>query len=77
MTDDTACGDSSQDDIGQNNQVSKQHHPVGTTDLPVLDRIPILGAYSNSADQVQMPQNAASDQGLHCLLTVSSMQNTV
>ena len=33
--------------------------------------------YANGADPVQMPQNAASDQGLHCLLTEISMQNTI
>ena len=27
---------------------------------------------ANSADPDQMPHNAASDQGLHCLLTVCS-----
>ena len=40
------------------------------------DQIPDLflalnggGAQANSADPDQPPQNAASDQGLHCLLT--------
>ena len=33
--------------------------------------------YANSADPVQMRQNAASDQGLHHLLTAVSIQNTV
>ena len=28
---------------------------------------------ANSADPDQMPQNAASDQGLHCLLTTSAV----
>ena len=28
-----------------------------------------VGHYANSADPYQMPQNAASNQGLHCLLT--------
>ena len=37
----------------------------------------ILGTYANSADPVQMPQNVASELGLHCLLTGISMQNTV
>ena len=36
--------------------------------------MPILGSYANSADPVQMPQNAASELGLHCLLTGISMQ---
>ena len=31
----------------------------------------------NSADPVQMLQNVMSDQGVHCLLTEISMQNTV
>ena len=31
------------------------------------------GYYENSADPVQTPPNAASDQGLHCLLTEISM----
>ena len=37
--------------------------------LTLLEWIPILGYYVNSGDTVQMPQNAASDQGLHCLFT--------
>ena len=36
-----------------------------------------MGYYANSADPVQMPQIAASEQDQHCLLTVISMQNTV
>ena len=32
---------------------------------------------SNSADLVQTPQNAASDQGLYCLITGMSLKNTV
>ena len=36
-----------------------------------------MGTYANSADPVQTPQYAASDQGLRCLLTRVSMQNTV
>ena len=36
-----------------------------------------LGYYANSADPIQMPPNAASDQGLHCLQTEISMENTV
>ena len=38
------------------------------TPAPFLDWIPILGTYANSKDPVQMPQDAASDQGLYCLL---------
>ena len=34
----------------------------------------VLGYYANSADPVQTPPNAASDQGLHCLFTDISMQ---
>ena len=34
-----------------------------------------LGTYTNSADPVQVLQNAASDQGQHCLLTGITMQN--
>ena len=37
----------------------------------------ILETYANSADPVQTPQKAASDQDLHCLLTEISIQNTV
>ena len=44
---------------------------------PFSDRISVSVAYANSADLVQTPQNAASDQGLHCLVTGISMQNTV
>ena len=42
-------------------------------DPPSLE-IFVLGTYSNSADPDQMPQYAASDQGLHCLLTGISVQ---
>ena len=45
--------------------------------LTLSDRIPVLGYYAHSADPVLMPQNMASDQGLHCLLTAISMQNTM
>ena len=44
---------------------------------PFLDQIPIWGYYANSADPVQMLQNAASHQDLHCLLTEISMENAV
>ena len=36
-----------------------------------------LGYNANSADPLQMPLFAASEVGLHCLLTVMSMRNTV
>ena len=32
------------------------------------------GLQANSADSDQMPHNVASDQGLHCLLTGSSIE---
>ena len=32
---------------------------------------------ANNANSVQMPQNAAPDEGLRCLLTEISVQNTV
>ena len=35
---------------------------------------PFCGTCGNSADQDQTPQNAVSDQGLHCLLTVCSIK---
>ena len=40
-----------------------------------FDQIPVLGTYANIADPVQMPQNVASYQGIHCLLTGISMEN--
>ena len=40
---------------------------------PFSGWIPVLGTYAHSADPVQMLQNAASAQGLHCLLTGISM----
>ena len=45
--------------------------------LTLLDQIPLLGTYSNSVDPVQMPQYAASDQGLPDFLTGISTQNTI
>ena len=45
--------------------------------LTLSDQIPLLGYFANSADPVQTPQMAASDQGLHCLLIGISMQNTI
>ena len=34
-----------------------------------------LGTYANSADTVQLPQHAATDLGLHFLLTGIFLQN--
>ena len=45
--------------------------------LTPLHGKPVLETYANRADPVQMPLNAASDQGLHYLLTTISMQNSV
>ena len=42
--------------------------------LPDLRQGTLLGYYANSADPVQTPPNAASDQYLHCLLTEISME---
>ena len=36
-----------------------------------------MGRYAESADPVQMLQNATSDQGLHCLLTGIYMQKSI
>ena len=36
-----------------------------------------MGAYANREEPVKTPQNVASDQGLHCLRTEISMQDTV
>ena len=36
-----------------------------------------MRTYAYSADPLQTPQNAASDQGLHCLFSGISLQNTV
>ena len=36
-----------------------------------------FGKQANSADPDQTPQNAASDQGLHCLLTGISIRNRI
>ena len=33
-----------------------------------------FGTFANSADPDQMPQNAASDQGLHCLLELQEVK---
>ena len=37
----------------------------------------VLGYYANSTDPVLTPPNAASDQGLHYLLTEISMETAV
>ena len=40
--------------------------------------MPIKGTLANSVDPDQMPQNVASDQGLHYLLKVKEiLQNTI
>ena len=36
-----------------------------------------MGTKENSADPDQMPHNAASDQGLHCLLTAIFLENQI
>ena len=38
---------------------------------------PVLGSYANSVDPAQIPQNAASDQGIRCLLAGISWENTL
>ena len=43
----------------------------------ILCRKIVFGTYANSADPDQTPQNAAPDQGLHCLLTGISIQNQI
>ena len=35
---------------------------------PFMPSVPLKGQWQNSVDPDQTPQNAASDQGLHCLL---------
>ena len=42
---------------------------------PFYVQRPIFGTLSNSADADQTLQNAASDQGLHCLLTGISIRS--
>ena len=37
----------------------------------------IIGTLANSADPDQRPQNTASHQGLHCLLTGFSIRNKI
>ena len=59
-------------------QLASCMSPLCTSILkPFLDQTVILG-YAGSADPVQMLQNvAASNQGLHCLLTgISTNYNT-
>ena len=41
---------------------------------PYKSRVLFVGYRQNSADPDQTPQNMASDQGLHCLLTVCSIK---
>ena len=36
-----------------------------------------MGTYANSADPVQKLSLAASNQGLHCLLVQTFLQNTI
>ena len=48
-----------------------------STIAPPDHPIPVLKTCVNWAEQTQMPQKAASDQGLHCFLKGLSMQNTV
>ena len=38
-----------------------------STTYPIYAKRPIKGTLTNIADPDQTPQNAASDQGLHCL----------
>ena len=49
----------------------------GLSNLTLFRPNPVWRTQANIADPVQTPQNAASDQGLHCLLTDISMQNTI
>ena len=44
---------------------------------PFQTGYPFYGYYANSADPGRALQNAASDQGLHCLLTDFFMKNTM
>ena len=41
------------------------------------NQIPHLGYWVNSADPVQMPQYAASDQGQHCFRTGDPTQKSI
>ena len=45
--------------------------------LPILTRKPVKGPLANSADPDQKPDDVASDQGLHCLLTGFSVKNRI
>ena len=45
--------------------------------VTLSDQIPASGTYMIRADPGQTPQNTASDQGLHCLLTGISLQSTI
>ena len=42
--------------------------------LLINNKMPTIG-YANSAHPVQTPHNVTSDEGLHCLHLVTSMQN--
>ena len=44
---------------------------------PLCTGHPKRGTLANSVDPYQMPQNVASDQGLHCLLTRFSIKNRI
>ena len=46
---------------------------VDTTN-PSLVKMPFYGTYANSGNPDQTPHYAASDQGLHCLLTEFSIE---
>ena len=52
-------------------------HAVLRNDEPFLSQLSVLGYHANSADPAQTPPNAASDLGLHCLLTEIFMDNIV
>ena len=52
-----------------------REHTLMSCFNPYKPNIPFFGTYVNSADPDQMSQNAASDQGLHCLLTGMSIRN--
>ena len=43
---------------------------------PFHDWKPVLETYADTADLVHMPRSVASGQGLHCLLSEISMQDT-
>ena len=45
--------------------------------LTHISLVSLFGTKANSADPDQTPQNAASDQGLHCLLAGISIRNRI